>query len=170
MANRTTFRMNLGEFLGNDQHTPRTPKPVPEGTVYHILTESPSLKDYTGFGPFHCIEATVESILDKLQRVSMPGFRAFTEVLSQWCDGSVVQMKAPLGDGNHITIRLIEEHNPAVAAALPGPAWTVRRSIFKGAVVQQLRYTDFDIVGSYLDKEQAFKAAREKMDRLLVAE
>lgn len=171
MATRTTFRMNYKDFkamAADGRSGPSAPAPRPEGTIYHVLTETPSIKDYTAFGPFECIEATVPSIINKLKFMSPPGLTAFEDSLPEWISGSIVHVKAPLGDGNHTLIRLVKEHNPTVAAALPGPAWVVKRA--QANLKNDHKNLGFNIVGSYLQREQAFAAARNDMSQLLTAD
>ncbi|KAK3696061.1 hypothetical protein LTR37_018142 [Vermiconidia calcicola] len=147
----------------DESNQPRSPQLHPPGMIYHILTECPTIKDYTGFGPFHNIEATVPSILGKLEAMSPSGFKAFQEVLPQWKNGGIPHFRAPLESEDHVTIRLVDEYNPDVAAILPGPAWTVKRSkVLLGPErnTEPEGVTEFEVVETFLEKEKAFEAAR----------
>ena len=96
--------------------------------------------------------------------MSPPGLATFKDLLPQWTSGRVMHVKAPLGDGSHVLIGLVKEHNPTVAAALPGPAWVVKRITNLDDEFQDVRV---EIVGSYIQKEQAFEAARNTMSRMV---
>lgn len=160
MATRTSVRVRRSNFFKRASRSePETPREPPEGTVYHILTESPSLQDYTGFGPFNCIAATVPTVRRKLEHMSPSALAMFNEHLPQWLNGSVIQIKAPLDDNNHMLIRLLKERNPSVAAALPGPTWTVR--CLGRDNIRPLEDVEWKLVGSHLKKDDAFETARE---------
>ena len=80
MGTRTAVRMNFSNFrnMGREDDGPQAPRLQPEGTIYHILTEAPAIRDYTGSGPFSCMEATVPSVVHKLAQVSPPACRSST--------------------------------------------------------------------------------------------
>ena len=149
----------------SDQSRPRSPKLRTIGTVYHVVIESPSLKEWTALGPFHSIEDTVTPLVEKLTKISPRGLPAFEEIRPSWTAGRIRYLKAPLEGGKHCIVRLEKEHNPTVAAALPGPAWTVTLSKFDVEAGYANIY--FGIIGSYLTKEKAFAAARKTMSGLL---
>jgi hypothetical protein len=96
---------------------------------------------------------------------------------------SVHHIRAPInGDTNRIkTIRLVTEHNPVMAARLPGPAWRVFHNEFADHAVQAVRdgtpmatttdggipLTDLTVHGTYSSEAEANEAARSLTQRKL---
>ena len=167
MAECTTFTTNLGDSRNRNDSSSSNPNPSNEGTIYHIMLEPPSFPDLIAYGPFENIEVTVPQVVNTLKQLNPQAVSAFAEVLEQWRNGAVQQFNAPIGDGKYIKIRLVKERNPEAAASLPAPSWVVRRSELE--LVGEGKVTDFDIVGTFLQKDQASSAARTQLSEYIRA-
>jgi len=157
---RTVMRFSINNFQALLGRNSAPSSPQPTDTIYYLKTETPHLHDFSVFGPFHLREAIVPSIRQKLQQTSPAGLATFDDLISRMGLSSFEHIVAPLPGGHSMTIRLIKEKNPEVAATLPGPAWYV-------VSVEQLslyssfsEFKSFDICGTYTSAEAANQAAR----------
>jgi hypothetical protein len=160
-AQKTTMRLNMTQI--NAMLNPTSAPPEPADTIYYITTETPHISDFSVFGPFHCLDATVPSIRNKLASVSPKALEVFDEQLPAWGHGGFAHIKAPLGpDGGHHMLLKLEKHkNATVRAALPGPAYTVLHCVDHIEKSSQ----ETTICGTLLTVEAANQAARDKMEK-----
>ena len=157
---RSTVRVSLGAFVGGPAAQP------PSDTIYHLRTETPHLHDFSVFGPFHCLEAVVPSIISKLRKESPAGLDMFGEIMSTGPNAlsSFEHIVAPLPGGNTLVIRLIKEQNAEVAATLPGPAWTVVCGELLSPTVHGTGLEDLTLCGSFVSAQKANEALRQVVD------
>ena len=108
---RTTMHLNLSQVMAMGQDGSSTPAPPePADVIYYITTETPHISDFSVFGPFHCLDATVPSIRHKLATVSSQALEFFDMQLPGWGHGGFSHIKAPLApDGKHHMLLKLEK-------------------------------------------------------------
>ncbi|KAK4544584.1 hypothetical protein LTR36_004156 [Oleoguttula mirabilis] len=125
---RTTTRLNWESFTqsrrsGGDKNR----NPTPAGTIYYLQTSTPHLYDISVSGPYHSIDAVVAQAMINFGAQCRPGQTTVQDLVREGVFAGAEHVTSPINhDPNRTkTIRVLTEHNPSMAARLPGPAWCV---------------------------------------------
>lgn len=156
------------------------------GTIYYLKTSQPHIHDFTISGPYHPIGTIRRQMLHKLAKTSFTAFEYFHEAFEDDVEGEGViglsnwgHLIGPLDDSPRHTIKveLLKEHNPALAAELPGPCyriiftehkqWPKTRTEQFAHVFGYVPVEDIEVHGTFLNRDKAEAAARKTLKEKL---
>ena len=111
----------------------------------------------------------VPSIKAKLRQESPTGLAMFEEMMSTGPSAlsSFEHIVAPLSDNHTMTIHLVKEQNPEVAAALPGPTWVVLCAELLSSTPESqdrdegAKLKDMSICGAFVSVQKANQALQQ---------
>jgi hypothetical protein len=166
-------------------HQGDSPLPSDPYTVYYTRMESPHILDVSLVGPFYLMERTVEHIKGRCLR---PGSLSATPMLDEVIKNigivGVQHLVAPLPSlphGQHMTVEIVREKYPDVAAFLrgcpansPRPVYSLSKQTCHPDSAQLLAdrshwlfehvpTLDFELLRTFLSKEAANEAGQKAL-------
>ncbi|KAK5116575.1 hypothetical protein LTR85_009200 [Meristemomyces frigidus] len=124
-ATRTTMRLNMASFLQDRQSGGAENRTAaPAGTIYYLQTSTPHLYDVSVSGPYHSVDAIVPQAMQNFGDDCRSGQGALRDLVRDGMFADAEHITSPINnDPNRTkTLRILKEHNPTMAARLPGPA------------------------------------------------
>ena len=132
-------------------------------TIYYLICENPDERDVSMFGPFHCREAFIPTLIRNIEKDAPLGLSMLHDMLCGPIGAQgFIDIRSPISpSGEHrLTVRLEKPENRAVKDALPCPTWTVMQTeIIREGV--EAHVMEMELCEAYLKKEDADRRVRE---------